>query len=682
MVIDGLRPKIIAAALSCALLFCPGWRASAAQSLLLDGRAGGKLFDGLGAVSGGGATSVLLKDYPEPQRRQILDLLFKPKFGAAMSALFVEIPGDGNSTQGSELSHMHTRDDLNCRRGYEWWLMGEAKKRNPGLSLDGVAWGCPSWVGNGEFWSQDMCDYYVKWIQGLKGVYGLDFDAIGCRNERGVNEDFIKRLRTTLNQNGLQKVRVHGFDNWGASKWDWCKDLTTDPQLPSAVDILSNHTISEVPATEAVKKLSARLGKPIWNTEEHVYKKGFDCEISLVHVFNQNYIVSGVTKVVCWYLISSIYPVEPYYDVTVMNASSPWSGHYTVNPALWAYAHYGQFARIGWKYLDGACGNLSAGGSYVTLTSSNDFSIIAETQAAHETQSLTVHVSGGLSSSPLCVWRSNEAGQFVRLEDITPDQGQFTVALETNSIYSISTTRGQQKGSFADIPAAQPFPFPYYENFDHYANPKAFGYLPCYTADIDGGFEIADRPDGAGRCLRQVVDMKAQSWAPEWMPYTIIGDEKWADYEISADICLDHGGWAGLLGRVTSVGGGYGCNPKGYYLRLYANGDCGLYASDQKKNGAPGVQLAFARVPDFSNHPWHNLKLQFSGSTLAGFVDDHQVLSVQNQKYSHGLAGLVAGGENDARCTALFDNLVINSVNGPKPPPTVFVQDATPMYQP
>ena len=56
MVIDGLRPKIIAAALSCALLFCPGWRASAAQSLRLDGRAGGKLFDGLGAVSGGGAT--------------------------------------------------------------------------------------------------------------------------------------------------------------------------------------------------------------------------------------------------------------------------------------------------------------------------------------------------------------------------------------------------------------------------------------------------------------------------------------------------------------------------------------------------------------------------------------------------------------------------------------------------
>ena len=35
----------------------------------------GKKFDGIGAVNGGGATSVLLKDYPEPQRSQMLDLV-------------------------------------------------------------------------------------------------------------------------------------------------------------------------------------------------------------------------------------------------------------------------------------------------------------------------------------------------------------------------------------------------------------------------------------------------------------------------------------------------------------------------------------------------------------------------------------------------------------------------------
>lgn len=96
---------------------------SAAQVVQLKGDAGGKRFDGIGIVNGGGATSVLLKDYPEPQRSQILDLVFKPKFGASVSALLVEIPGDGNSIQGSMPSHMHTREDLNYSRGYTWWIL-------------------------------------------------------------------------------------------------------------------------------------------------------------------------------------------------------------------------------------------------------------------------------------------------------------------------------------------------------------------------------------------------------------------------------------------------------------------------------------------------------------------------------------------------------------------------------
>jgi galactosylceramidase len=183
-------------------------KALAGQVIDLHGDAGGKRFDGIGAVSGGGATSVLLKDYPAKQRSQILDLLFKPKFGASMSALLVEVPGDGNSTQGSEPSHSRSRDDVNFSRGYEWWLMREAKKRNPDLTLDACAWSCPGWVDNGNFWSQDMCDYYVKWIQGLKSVYGLNLDSIGCRNEKGVNEDFAKEFIWTM---------ADGRASWAAS---------------------------------------------------------------------------------------------------------------------------------------------------------------------------------------------------------------------------------------------------------------------------------------------------------------------------------------------------------------------------------------------------------------------------------------------------------------------------------
>ena len=51
----------------------------------------GRAFDGLGAISGGGATSRLLVDYPAAQQEQILDYLFKPNFGASLQILKVEI---------------------------------------------------------------------------------------------------------------------------------------------------------------------------------------------------------------------------------------------------------------------------------------------------------------------------------------------------------------------------------------------------------------------------------------------------------------------------------------------------------------------------------------------------------------------------------------------------------------
>src|SRR5690349_8795032 len=110
-----------------ALTATPASPAAAATTITINGTAPGRTFDGVGAISGGGGNSRLLIDYPEPQRSQLLDYLFKPGYGAAMQLLKVEIGGDTNSTDGAESSHEHVRGDLNCDRGYEWWLMQQAK---------------------------------------------------------------------------------------------------------------------------------------------------------------------------------------------------------------------------------------------------------------------------------------------------------------------------------------------------------------------------------------------------------------------------------------------------------------------------------------------------------------------------------------------------------------------------
>ncbi len=663
------------------------------QTLVLDGTSQGKLFEGVGAVSGGGGTSVLLKDYPEPQRSQILDILFKPQFAASMQAFYVEVGSDGNATQGAEPTHMRSRTDENYRRGYEWWLMVEAKRRNPAITLDACAWGCPGWIGNGEFWSRDMCDYYVKWIKGLKTNYGLDLDAIGCRNERGANPSWLKMFRATLNENGLNNVRIHAFDDPGDNRmWGWIPELDKDKDFADAIAIVGNHCLTNVPRPASVRETVERLGKTVWNTEEHVYNDGgkqysddFACALGAVHLFNANFIEQGATKIVNWYLVGSCYPIEPYYQQPpALFASSPWSGHYSLKPIIWSYAHYGQFTKIGWRYVSSGCTPLQAGGTVVTLKSDGgDYSVIAETAGATAPQSVTFKVGGGLSTRALCVWKTSRDAQFVRQADITPSaDGVFRCAFEPDAIYSISTTRGQQKGGFADVPAEQPFPFPYFETFDHYSAPEKFGYLPHYTADICGVFEIAERPDRAGKCLRQVVDRKVVSWAPEWKPYTVLGDAQWTDYEISADIAFDDGGWAGVMGRIVNTGNGWDGDANGYYARLNPDGSCAIYIASEHLEGTRDRQLAAGQARGWTSGGWHNVKLQFKGPTITMLVDGVAAASIEDGTYVRGMAGLITGGDGNARNTALFDNLLINRVNGAAVKPSVFVQDRHPIYGP
>ena len=698
---------------------------AATQVVELRGDAGGRRFDGIGVVDGGGATSVLLKDYPEPQRSQILDLLYRPKFGASVSALLVEIPGDGNSTQGSMPSHMHTRGDLDYSRGYTWWVLREAKKRNPKLSLDGTAWSAPGWVGHGpslatgkqvfggdaHFWTQDTVDYYVKWLQGLRQVHGLELGALGCRNEKGVSLEFAKILRTALDAHGFQAVKIHAFDNWPKNKLDFVREMLTDEKARAAIDIIGAHTLNSkapkgIPASLEIQAMAARMNKPIWNTEEHVYKKGFDCAISIVQAFNDNFIRSGATKIVNWYGIAGVYPTEPYSeDPAMLLARSPWSGHYEVREALWGYAHYGQFTEVGWQYLNGGCGELTGGGSFVTLKSPDhgDYSLIIETKEAAASQSLRFRVGGGLSGGKLCVWRSNHQEQFVRQASIKSEGGDFTITLEPGSIYSLSTAGGQQKGGFADVPAPKPFPFPCYETFEEYADPQAWGYLPRYFADIAGAFEIVERPDQKGKCLRQVVPIPTISWAPDWLPYTILGDDQWRDYEVSAVVYLNPGDTAGIMGRINDVGTGYGFIPKGYFVSLDADGLCRLVVArgkkDKKKPVGDAEQQALldskhedneggekvlgtAQVPNIGVNQWHRLRLRFEGPIITALVDDELVLTATDTLYSRGMAGLLAGGDKLKLSTPYFDNVLIKEPDTSTPDPASIPSDYLPLYHP
>jgi galactosylceramidase len=188
-----------------------------------------------------------------------------------------------------------------------------------------------------------------------------------------------------------------------------------------------------------------------------------------------------------------------------------------------------------------------------------------------------------------------------------------------------------------------------------------------------------DRPDGQGKCLRQVIDRKAQSWAPEWMPYTVIGNDQWHNYEVSADIFLDQGGWAGVMGRVNNTGNGWDCNPNGYYARLYADGGCALYLASDHFKGSRDKQLAIGESPRWKRNSWHHLKLRFENDVISVLVDDDPIIESTDDVYSHGQAGLITGGEANDRNTAIFADLLINKVYGGSVAESAFPQDE-PLY--
>lgn len=673
-------PAILHVAVA-ALCLGLGAQARADQTITIDGTGSGRTYEGIGAVSGGGATSVLLRDYVEPQRSQILDYLFKPYFGASMQELYVEIGGDGNSTEGSELSHMHTATDLNYYRGYEWWLMEQAKARNPAILLDATAWSAPNWVGNDNYWStsatNDAAGYLTKWILGAKSAHGLDINYIGCKNEPNfyAGAAWPELLRTTLNSNGLTSVGIHGLDDPSngnppaSSMWTWASAMATDTTLNNAFYAISAHGTAPASGGNAPPANIIALNKPLWDTEEHPFNAGFTRATDIVTSFISNYVSGKVTKTIYWFLVTAFYNNEPDYDLaSAMLTASPWSGGYTVEPGLWGYAHIGQFTQAGWKFLDAASGNFTSGGDYVTLAAPNgtDYSVIAQTTKATATQNITFNVSGGLSTGPVSVWSSNATTQFQQQASITPTNGSFTIAMAPNTIYSITTTTGQQKGAYTP-PATTAFPFPYYENYDHYIDFTTTGYRAYYHADIAGGFELYQRPDGTGNCLRQVVSPRAQSWAPEWNPYTIVGDTTWTDYEVSADVSFETAtGWVGVMGRVNSTGDGYGTTPNAYYVTLSPTG-----AWTFNKSAFSGGTAITNGQATLATGSWHNLKLVFQGTSIKGLVDATQVFSVTDATYGKGSVGLATL----AGTTALFDNLLVNTVNGAAPAPTVFVQD-------
>ncbi|KAM9645745.1 galactocerebrosidase isoform 1-T1 [Trichechus inunguis] len=595
----------------------------------------GREFDGIGAVSGGGATSRLLVNYREPYRSQILDYLFKPNFGASLHILKVEIGGDGQTTDGTEPSHMHYALDENYFRGYEWWLMKEARKRNPNITLVGLPWSFPGWLGKGFNWPyvniQLTAYYVVAWIVGAKHYHNLDIDYIGIWNERTFDISYIKMLRKMLNHQGLEQVKIIASDNL----WEPISaSMLLDSQLLKVIDVIGAH----YPGTYSVR--DAKLTeKKLWSSEDFSTLNNDVGAGCWGRILNQNYINGHMTATIAWNLVASYYEQLPYGGCGLMTAQEPWSGHYEVEPPIWISAHTTQFTQPGWYYLK-TVGHLEKGGSYVALTDGlGNLTIIIETMSHKYSmcirpflpyfnvsrQVATFTLKGSFSQIPeLQVWytklgKPSKKFLFKQLDPIwiLDLNGHFTLELEEDELFTLTTLTTGQKGSYPLPPESQPFPPVYKDDFNIYDPP--FSEAPNF-ADQTGVFEYFVNRDDPGEhhfTLRQVLNQRPITWAADASnTISIIGDYEWSNLTITCDVYIetpDRGG-VFIAGRVNK-GGILIRSARGVFFWIFANG------TYRVTGDIAGWFIYHLGHVDVTAKKWYTLSLTIKGSFCSGMLN-------------------------------------------------------------
>ena len=113
---------------------------------------------------------------PNPQTARSLPIVSKEPDLPLSSSFLIH---DSYFSLSPPLLTVHTRDDLSCTRGYELFLIKEAKARNPNIITYGLSWGLPAWVGNNTYYSSDNIFYQTQWVDCINKEAGVVVDYLG-----------------------------------------------------------------------------------------------------------------------------------------------------------------------------------------------------------------------------------------------------------------------------------------------------------------------------------------------------------------------------------------------------------------------------------------------------------------------------------------------------------------------
>lgn len=534
----------------------------------LNGQATARVYDGHGAISAG-AASRLLYDYEEPLRSQILDWLFLPKFGASFHVLKLEVGSDSHTGTGVEPSHMHHRDDLSCNRGFQFWLMTEALRRNPDLVVFAIADAVPGWVGgpegsSGGFYSSDLIGYLMSWLHCVYDVHNGTVHYLSFGNERGavhgavsyerdagkghvpymsfgvergpVPPVWMVQFRSALDDANFTAVRL--VASGGHFDEQVLVDARADLQYASSV---AGGAVGIHRPCFAPRSRVEEAGFKYWASEDGGVFGDWDGTGCWGRTMNYNFVRMNMTSTLARSLVWSVYSPVSQPGTGFVDAFEPWSGRYMVRGPVWATAHTTHFVDVGWLMLDtnkGSAGRLWKGGTFVTFVPperDGRFVVVIEkldgncTECQTEVlgpEQVTFTIVGGLGArngsvmTKLGLWSTNETNQFLRLPDLDIDHNgtfpSFSFMAGLDSIYTVATLTDDiskytlESSSTVELSLASgAYPtqrFPdVLDDFDGYLCDAS----PRFFADFGGSWQVHLDPDadlvGENLVLKQWV---------------------------------------------------------------------------------------------------------------------------------------------------------------------------------
>eukprot|EP01047_Picozoa_sp_COSAG01_P001362 COSAG01_NODE_30_length_36127_cov_41.433234_36_plen_228_part_00 len=214
---------------------------------------------------------------------------------------------------------MHSMDDFNCSRGYEWFLVDEARKRNPKIKVWGLVWGTPAWVSaNSSSTSaaglfepgSHYAEYLIRWLDCSEQLRGQRVDYIGILNEeeQGTGNatnrlSWLKDFRRALDVAGYTHVGIIPETGIGHfANWTIVDAMLDDPDLKASIAAVGSH-YSHVEPT--VKERASMI--PMVGSETCSCMPSFEMAMMMAASINRDYILGSVTGYVNWALVVGWY---------------------------------------------------------------------------------------------------------------------------------------------------------------------------------------------------------------------------------------------------------------------------------------------------------------------------------------------------------------------------------------